>query len=204
MCVQFTGARCETPIALAFQGECQCQNGGSCVPNTNECICQNGYEGSSCEIESKSDCVDGNCACATNPCPADSVCSPKAGSATEYECICNPGYSGENCDDIDECTNKEICGFGICLNKPGSYECFCRPGYTGLNCQSDVDECLSTPCKNGATCFDRVNAFECRCAPGYTGKQCEEDIDECKPNPCSKGSTCIDLVANCKCNKLYC
>ncbi|KAG5680801.1 hypothetical protein PVAND_010286 [Polypedilum vanderplanki] len=196
---QEKGTRCETPIALAFQGECQCQNGGSCVPNSNECICPNGFEGNSCEIESRSDCVDGNCACASNPCPANAICSPKSGSTLEYNCECQQGYAGDNCDDIDECINKDICNHGVCFNKNGSYECFCRPGYTGNNCQFDFDECLSNPCKNGATCYDKINAFECKCAPGYEGKQCETDIDECKSSPCTKGSTCIDLIANYSC-----
>lgn len=171
------------------------------MPNSNECICQDGYEGNSCEIESRSDCIDGNCACALNPCPVNATCDPKQGTASDFTCTCLPGFQGENCIDIDECQTKDICGTGVCFNSPGSYQCFCRPGFTGHNCMTDVDECLSGPCKNGATCYDKINEFDCKCAPGYTGKQCEIDIDECASNPCSKGSTCIDLVANCEYNQ---
>lgn len=196
-----TGSRCETPIALAYQDECHCLNGGSCTPNPNECMCLAGYEGKLCEIElnNPEHCVDGNCACNNNPCPLNSTCHPKSGTVGDYNCECLGGYHGENCSDIDECLmNKEICGNGICVNNPGSYECFCRPGYTGKNCNHNVDECLSGPCKNGAACHDLINDFECTCAPGYSGKDCAINIDECASNPCSKGSTCIDLIASCK------
>lgn len=197
----YIGSRCETPIALAYQDqECQCRNGGSCVPSSNDCACPEGFEGKYCEVESNhSDCVEGNCACLTNPCPVNSTCHPKLGTAGERTCECLKGYHGEECIDDNECElNKDICGNGICINNPGSYECFCRPGYSGHNCMINVDECLSGPCKNGATCTDLINDFQCTCALGYKGKDCSINIDECASNPCSKGSTCIDLIANCE------
>lgn len=198
------GSRCESPLALPYLDECQCANGGSCLPNSSvDCLCPPDFDGKLCEHEVKTvECLDGNCACLANPCPNNSTCQPKSGTINEYTCHCSPGFHGPNCDDIDECKElnaKEICGNGICVNTPGSYQCYCKPGYTGQNCNMDVDECLPVPCKNGATCIDKINDYECHCAPGFEGKSCTTDIDECASNPCSKGSTCVDQVADFSC-----
>lgn len=204
--INHLGSRCESPLALPYQDECQCTNGGSCLANSsNDCVCPNGFDGKLCELEVlTAECLDGNCACLSSPCPNNATCQPTAGTQHNFTCICPKGYQyqGQNCEDIDECkdlNSKDICGNGICVNLLGSYQCYCKPGYTGQNCNIDVDECLSVPCKNGATCIDKINDFECRCAIGYEGKQCNIDIDECASNPCFKGSTCIDLVANYTC-----
>lgn len=197
----FLGSRCESPLALPYQDECQCLNGGTCLSNSsNDCICQTGFDGKLCEHEvPQVECLDGNCACVVNnPCPKNSTCIPTPGTSNDYTCKCQQGYQGPNCDDIDEC-KEDICGNGICVNQPGSYQCYCKPGYTGQNCMTNVDECLPAPCKNNATCTDKINDYECTCAPGFEGKQCSIDIDECASSPCSKGSTCVDQVADFSC-----
>ncbi|XP_037922140.1 protein crumbs isoform X2 [Hermetia illucens] len=211
----FTGLHCEYPSASAFQEDCPCMNGGSCLPNQT-CLCRPGFEGSRCErieICSSANCPEpmvcfgGACICPENmncdlpchssPCQNNGTCRNKGDN---YECLCTEGWTGTNCEqDIDECASLPTCGNGICINNKGSFRCYCEPGYTGVRCDTDVDECLSLPCKNGATCINKINDYECTCLPGYTGKVCDIDIDECATNPCSKGSTCIDSIANFTC-----
>ena len=44
-------------------------------------------------------------------------------------CKCDYNYKGVFCD---ECKNNDpwaTCGFGECINTPGSYACKCKPGY---------------------------------------------------------------------------
>ena len=31
--------------------------------------------------------------------------------------------------DINECVRQNICGFGTCVNQPGTYTCMCQRGY---------------------------------------------------------------------------
>lgn len=191
-------------------------NGGTCEPNSTDCVCPLGYEGINCEVPSPcsaSNCLDPmkcisgkcicpenvNCAlgCASSPCTNGATCHSRS---SEYYCQCPSGYNGTNCEtDIDECVDPKLCGNGICVNYPGSFRCYCEPGFTGVLCDKDVDECLSRPCKNDANCINKVNDFECICPPGYDGKDCGNDINECESQPCFKGSTCIDLIANFSC-----
>uniref|UniRef100_A0A0K0DCV7 Cadherin domain protein n=1 Tax=Angiostrongylus cantonensis TaxID=6313 RepID=A0A0K0DCV7_ANGCA len=63
-----------------------------------ECICPEGYGGSSCELEVN--------ACARSPCHPWEMCVPSDGA--RFECICPPGSSGNRCSEAS-CLNEGRC-----------------------------------------------------------------------------------------------
>ncbi|KAJ1372475.1 hypothetical protein KIN20_034644 [Parelaphostrongylus tenuis] len=63
-----------------------------------ECICPEGYGGSSCELEVN--------ACARSPCHPWEMCVPSDGA--RFECICPPGSSGNRCSEAS-CSNEGRC-----------------------------------------------------------------------------------------------
>lgn len=60
-----------------------CQNGGSCVSGT--CNCVNGYTGEFCQT-------------APNPCAT--ITCLNGGNCVSGACICQPGFSGANCGQV--------------------------------------------------------------------------------------------------------
>ncbi len=74
--IGFTGEDC------SVERECikNCNERGKCIKG--ECICDNGYEGSACEMMST--CSD--------------ECSGNRGKCTHGQCLCPPGYEGLRCE----------------------------------------------------------------------------------------------------------
>ncbi|KAL6198497.1 hypothetical protein ACLB2K_028286 [Fragaria x ananassa] len=66
-------------------------------------------------------------------CMQNSKCvNPK--NRNGYICQCLEGYEGnpyhpDGCQDIDECTDSNLCNNGECINSPGNYSCSCSKGY---------------------------------------------------------------------------
>lgn len=80
------------------------------------------------------------------------------------DCYCDNGYQGNgrnDCEDIDECSDVLICGFGTCVNTLGSYHCYCPPGLIGPNCNETRDYCDIKPCANGGTCISQPSNYIC-------------------------------------------
>ena len=110
----FSGSVCSANI-----NECAstpCQNGGTCVDQTNSffCTCAAGYSGLLCSANINE--------CASNPCQNGGTCVDQTNA---FSCTC-AGYSGTLCTaDINECaTNNGGCGPGRqCSNSLGSYSC---------------------------------------------------------------------------------
>ena len=60
-----------------------------------------------------------------------------------YSCACYPGYEGDGktCEDINECTNANICAENAtCKNFLSTYECTCNDGFWG----DGKEECSPT------------------------------------------------------------
>ena len=82
----------KTEILFADIDECAsspCQNGGTCVDDSNSytCNCVVGYAGKNCETD-----ID---ECTSNPCLHNGTCTDGINSFT---CSCVQGYSGDNCE----------------------------------------------------------------------------------------------------------
>ena len=171
----------------------ECQNGGSCVNNTNirTCDCAAGYSGTNCQTD-----IDD---CTPNPCKNGANCTDNPNG---YTCGCVAGYSGTNCEITDECTptGNECQNDGTCQTNGTSYECDCATGFSGTNCDTNIDDCVSNPCQNGANCTDIVNGYTCNCVVGWEGTTCDTNIDDCVGNSCQNGATCEDKVNGYTCN----
>ncbi|OQV25204.1 Fibrillin-1 [Hypsibius exemplaris] len=186
----------ETKAAsLCLPGECQNTLG------SHICVCPKGYQATN---ELAPACVDIN-ECTSNPNPClPGRCLNTIGS---FYCVCPNGYTFTNgiCADINECTDKTLCGSGTCRNTLGSYECLCPTGFTfdKVTCV-DINECaISVPCGIGS-CVNTIGSFLCVCPAGYQpgpNGQCI-DIDECTRDPtiCGPG-TCVNTLGSfvCRC-----
>ncbi|CAB4014837.1 fibrillin-2-like isoform X48 [Paramuricea clavata] len=107
--------------------------------------------------------------CGSNPCMNGGNCSD---NGTSFSCSCPVGYTAQLCDDINECSQANIChAQATCNNTQGSYVCTCNTGYTGNGtiC-SDIDECSqANMCHADATCTNTPGSYLCTCNTGYTG-----------------------------------
>nr|XP_015205835.1 PREDICTED: latent-transforming growth factor beta-binding protein 2 isoform X1 [Lepisosteus oculatus] len=141
---------------------------GQCL-NTDgsfQCVCETGYKFSheAGDCEDMDECKEyGTGICGTWRCE---------NTLGSYRCFmgCASGVYGEDARDcdIDECTNKTICGkHGICENMDGSYRCLCDQGYTsppGNPECVDINECeMSTALCGTAFCENVEGTFLCLC-----------------------------------------
>ena len=85
---------------------------GSCtVPN--ECICDEGYTGESCDVDID---VCGH----QQPCAMGSTCTNTG--PEQYVCSCAAGFTGQNCDtEINECSPNPCLNGATCLVGPTPY-----------------------------------------------------------------------------------
>ncbi|XP_067649604.1 adhesion G protein-coupled receptor E2-like [Haliotis asinina] len=80
--------------------------------------------------------TDAQATCATTGC-LNGVCLLPPAVAVPT-CSCSQGFqldptNATICNDIDECApNPYICGYGRCVNTPGSYYCMCYPPYVAI------------------------------------------------------------------------
>lgn len=174
-----------------------CLHGATCLESSVdqsidllefECICTDGWEGETCEIDADE--------CVSVPCLNGATCvdSQELGSVAiaEYLCTCAAGWSGTHCEeDIDECLSNPCQNGAACSESSsadatadavpaGHFSCFCIAGFANgmcsydfigeyeelcnvaidSVCDVDVYECASNPCQNGAACTDSYNASE--------------------------------------------
>uniref|UniRef100_K1QDS6 Fibropellin-1 n=1 Tax=Magallana gigas TaxID=29159 RepID=K1QDS6_MAGGI len=172
-----------------------CQNGGVCVAQDNEaiCNCPIGYYGSRCENRVNY-CIQGACY-------NGGTC---VSGATSYTCTCPSGTTGARCetDATDDCATAPCKNGGMCVNQLYNYRCLCTSGYSGTTCSSQTSKCNEQPCNSVGTVecinYDNIRRI-CKCKAGYTGQDCETNIDDCASNPCLYGGICRDLVGGYSC-----
>ncbi|KAI9544754.1 hypothetical protein NQZ68_001632 [Dissostichus eleginoides] len=118
-----------------------CSGHGTYQPETCNCLCNPGWEGSDCSVSSCPDecndngrCVDGKCVCLQGYtgedcsqliCPDD--CNDK-GQCVDGKCVCFPHFTGEDCS-VQKCPNDCI-GNGQCVDG----QCICEEGFYGEDC----------------------------------------------------------------------
>lgn len=162
--VQFS---CKTLFDPGVCGSQPCQNGGSCLPSTDQkgdgyaCTCLSRFRGGNCQIDTNP--------CASAPCLNGGTCQndPDGG----YTCSCPQRLSGKRCDYGRYCNPNPCMNGGVCEEGARSHVCRCR-GFQGSECQHDVDECVQVPCALGATCLNLPGSFQCVCPPNATGPLC--------------------------------
>ncbi|XP_064481302.1 fat-like cadherin-related tumor suppressor homolog isoform X2 [Ornithodoros turicata] len=162
--VQFS---CKTLFDPGVCGSQPCQNGGSCLPSTDQkgdgytCTCLSRFKGNSCQIDTNP--------CASAPCLNGGTCQndPHGG----YKCNCPQRLSGKRCDYGRYCNPNPCQNDGVCEEGTRSHVCRCR-GFQGSECQHDVDECVHVPCAIGATCLNLPGSFQCVCPANATGPLC--------------------------------
>eukprot|EP00300_Choanocystis_sp_HF-7_P003395 c12603_g1_i2.p1 GENE.c12603_g1_i2~~c12603_g1_i2.p1 ORF type:complete len:455 (+),score=106.25 c12603_g1_i2:240-1604(+) len=160
-----------------------CSNRGEC--KSNVCICNDGYSGVDCSVETGScpsncfgngACLNNTCFCfpgfagtscerRTTLCPND--CS-KHGECVDTRCVCDEGYTGKDCSD-NMATCPDACsGNGECVDG----KCLCYPGFQGGSCNDRRKFCPSA-CLGRGTCMP---SGMCQCHTGWTGLTCGDKI----------------------------
>lgn len=195
-----------------------CGDFGTCI-SPNNCKCDSGYGGPSCDIscppgkfgkncKKKCDCTNGaECD------PYDGSCHCKRGfQGTKCENTCTPDTYGEKCQEVCRCKNGGKCNhvsgeFFLLIHlhfKVSNYyyyvlimsgECFCQKGFTGPLCE---EKCKSG--KNGDECKSICRCqnggicnddLSCTCPPGWIGSVCG--------NRCQPGFYGLNCSQVCEC-----
>ncbi|XP_068613126.1 protein eyes shut homolog [Brachionichthys hirsutus] len=154
-----------------------CQNGGTCVDETDgySCLCPRGHTGIYCEED-----ID---YCVGHRCSEHGVCLDQQ---YNFTCRCVLGYEGPLCElETDECSSFPCAKGATCVDLISDYQCRCPPGFDGRTCSQNVNDCWRQPCLNGGSCMDLINDYICHCPLGFKGKDCSVDIDLCSFGICS-------------------
>ncbi|XP_055997524.1 uncharacterized protein LOC125645548 [Ostrea edulis] len=183
--------------------------------HTAACICNIGYSGDDCEVETN--------ACQQSPCPLGRDCtdlSPEEEVRLDrgYNCSeCPTGYKDvENkCEDIDECASAEnnTCDVAkeTCENTDGSYICNCLQGYRKLNDNcNDINECMEGTSGCQQLCSNTPGSFSCSCYPGFslnedksTCNKTDDDLCRTFEKECEYACSTIDGTTQCICPSGY-
>ncbi|CAF3707629.1 unnamed protein product [Rotaria sordida] len=211
--VPYTGPICANYIPLVC-GNSTCLNGGTCLVNGNQTICQCSslFTGIHCESLinpcDSQPCVNGGTCYTTGVGRKKRQIMTTAG----FYCQCPSLYTGTRCESY-----VSLCGSNPCQHNGTCYQdvtlnriyCLCTPNYTGTYCNTTdnaTNICTTNPsiCYNGGTC--RVNSssplgFSCTCTATTTGYFCEQPLDECQmnPKPCLNNGTCVTSLTGYMC-----
>ncbi|XP_065196844.1 sushi, nidogen and EGF-like domain-containing protein 1 [Sycon ciliatum] len=115
-----TGKDCTEPVGCTQA----CLNGGTCISETDQCLCRPGWTGGNC----------GQSACAKQ-------CANGGSCVGTNSCQCQVGWAGDQCQ-------TSLCTAGYCQNGGsciGTHLCRCRKGFTGSRCENKAQTmCTST------------------------------------------------------------
>ncbi|KAG2374973.1 hypothetical protein C9374_010347 [Naegleria lovaniensis] len=140
-----------------------CSGHGSCI-SENNCQCQNGYFGTTCQITQ----------CNSKLSNDSSVCSSHGSCVALNSCSCISGWTGLNCE---QCVGNN-CGGG---NNNESQI---------FTCNGTLSNSTSV-CNGNGNC---TNSETCQCMNGFSGKYCERSLNsdptiaECLVNGLSCGA----------------
>ncbi|XP_035686822.1 mucin-like protein [Branchiostoma floridae] len=164
---------------LTHVGDCHfpCEHGW-CLA-TNDCECDEGYEGLQCQHD-----ID-ECWYGSDECDHENGgCTNTEGS---YNCFCNDGlhlFNGTECretPDVDECARGDSGCAQNCHNTHGSYFCTCDAGYVLAaddHACTDINECATN---NGGCehfCDNVPGGRDCSCRRNFRlvdGRICRDD-----------------------------
>ncbi|XP_022107711.1 uncharacterized protein LOC110988484 isoform X2 [Acanthaster planci] len=115
---------------------CQCENGGTCVPDNTmtgvRCMCRAGYSGILCQRRT---CL----------CQNSGICQYEP-SSNAVSCLCPRGYRGVLCEQTDDrcdCENGGTCVHDTVI--PGGTMCICPSGFSGILCNASTTVDTSPP-----------------------------------------------------------
>lgn len=208
-----TGSRCNIGIdscAMApcgLHGSCMRTStlGGISPPlNSHVCICEEGYSGDSCSIESHTTITFNNIIAYFSGAPFDLLLSPTSTSPGTFAFLSsNPAVatiSGNTCS---------VQGVGtstITANQSAS------GGYASSSTAATLtvyyNACVSEPCEHGGVCSPVLTGYSCACAEPYSGAICELDGLNCaegSEGSCLNGGVCTPTAAHgeCACPTCY-
>jgi len=168
----------------------KCGANAYCDCGTGNCICNSGYFGPDCKIDT----------CATAQCdPVNGRCATRylGGTlpVTRGECVCKPGTYGTKCD-ANPCAGNTCNGNGLCkVMSEFDWTCVCNDGYDGLKCES---KCTPPTQITNSTPANTI----CQ-PPCYNGIQYYPDVDIHGPDTSNAGTeTAEDCGKLCEANPL--
>ncbi|XP_071787124.1 uncharacterized protein [Asterias amurensis] len=192
-------------------GRCQPVCDRTCVHGTcigrNQCQCEQGYHGHTCERDVNE--------CSTRPCQHRCMNTPGS-----YRCYCEEGFtlrSDQSSCMYDRRCDSLRCSYGC--QEQGYYKvmCICPDGLrvagNGYSCL-DINECAEIPglCPIDKRCHNTYGSYTCLCKLGLSYKfidgkyQCSDE-DECatRRHNCHRFATCTNKVRSytCECNEGY-
>ncbi|KAM4634092.1 scavenger receptor class F member 2-like [Polymixia lowei] len=170
-CCKGWGQQGDECLIAICEGNFTCKENEVCV-RPNECRCQHGYFGATCDMKCPSqfwgpECK-GKCSCHPN-----GQCDDVTGA-----CTCNPNRWGANCELPCSCQK------GTCNQNTGV--CTCYSGFWGKQCSKN--------CRCSVNSICDVASGQCHCNPGWYGRNCNA---QCQCN----GSPCDQLTGRCKCRE---
>lgn len=177
-----------TPISVVVRSNFDvCPNGcsGHGVCRDNLCVCEAGFAGLDCSIQTgncprncmgNGACLNNTCYCypgfagaacesSTTLCPND--CS-RHGECVDASCVCDEGYKGHDCSDNSGMCRGGCSGNGECVDGT----CLCYPGFKGLACNERSKFCPKG-CSGRGKCMD---SGMCSCHEGWTGLDCSDKL----------------------------
>jgi len=141
-----------------------CSGNGNCNFD-GSCSCFGGYTGVACsdycpnQCSGKGDCTDGACLCQSGfegpDCSIQTCCSGHGDCTVPDKCTCNLGWEGDQCQTAKSCADPMCSSHGEC--RQGS--CVCDPGWDGEVCNKPPIEC--PVCPSDGRC-DRTSGL-CMC-----------------------------------------
>ncbi len=206
--------------------ELSCGSFGQCddTTGTAACVCDDGYDGASCNVcaagyqdNDNSGTCEPECATSGLNCGSNGACADTTGVAI---CACDTGYTGATCNlcatgyqDNDnsgtcapDCATSGLnCGAnGACADTSGAAICECRTGYDGPSCDTcatgyqdndDNGSCVPTCATSGLNCGDFGT---CSDNSGAAACVCDEGYTGSSCNSCSIGYQDFDNNGTCE------